>query len=322
MKEELGPRMREIRVAILLRLLEGPVKSNDLWTGVNEMIGISKRDFYQAHKQLYSEDVICRIPSRKFVFYSLSPNADSRDTEELTIARNIAKYAPVELILEAMEIIAFYKPQIRDGKYKKHGLSRSHNKSSSNPNNFWIFLNDEQRVQAAVDFWVDNYRNFSVLAALSSLRRENSDQSPFEIRKLYQAVEDKYFDILVRFQKKVYSVFEKTQPYLFRTALGKKLANKEVNLEPGWVRVKLAQFLQDNYPEAYEKLDEKDKDKIYLALYEKSKEKEFVKCDKGNKVPKWFCKKFCNLQRSYPSVSCKPRQHLKIEINSKITEKH
>jgi len=189
---------------------------------------------------------------RKHVTYAINESAEEEHKEDFSMARYLSLLGSTEFIAEAMNILADYSPT-------------------------------QERVQAAIDFWVERYRNLSVLNALFSLQEEDNRKSALDLRKLYRSTEDKYFNIILRFKRK--------HPDIFRIVLEKKLFLKGVDLRPSWVSMRLDGFLKAYYPESYEKLSDRDKANIYFSLLAKQRQTEYINCLKNEKeYPRWVCR--------------------------------
>jgi hypothetical protein len=273
-------RLRIARIVILSKLVEGPMRSEELWLSVKTFIK-SKQRFKNALDELCKEGAVKRKErTHRFVVYSISEGAERSHGVELSIARRASILAPIELVAEAMDILHSYSPKGED----------------KDP---WVFSSLEERVQAAIDFWVERYRNLTVLNALSSLRLEVDQKSALDVWKSYRVTEDKYFDIILRLKNKY--------PEAFRNVLEKKLFLKGVDLKPSWIFLRLDEFLHKNYPEAYNKLNDRDKAEILFSFRRKERQKEHFYCSKYKRdYPRWFCTfcKFYKYSPTYKIIRC------------------
>lgn len=273
---------------VVSKLLEEPKRFNDLWEAVKSQVR-SKDTFVHTLDSLRELGLIERIEkSRKHVVYKIS--SPSPKSYIVSLARRISLSGSVELVKDCMEWL------VQSG----------------------IFENKEEGIQAAVDFWIVRYRNLCVLDALSSLplfkeglpnlSGQEALQNFTLLRKMYQEVENKFFEVLLRF----------TRNYPEASSIVRnKLFLKGVDLKASWLTVRLKDFLEKYYPIAFEKLDELDKAKIYFELLAKEREKEYFTCEKYNReLPRGICR-LCELgdidckYRKIPSTREKIRQKRK-----------
>jgi DNA-binding HxlR family transcriptional regulator len=270
------------QILVLSRLIEKPMRYSELWKDVRIHIK-SKETLGHVLHALEKDRVIERDEkSRREVIYKIAENPDKQALETLMLARRVSKWGSIELIADVIDYL----------------LESS------------IFSSDEERMQAAIDFWVERYRNLCVLDALFSIARNQNDITALKLRKLYQLNEDKFFDILLRFKKK--------KPRLYAEVLEKKLLFKGIDLKPSWISMKLDQFLKMYYPKAYETAKDKVASEIYFTLLEREREKEYFYCIKNKKeYPQWICR-FCKLRK----VSSASRTaHCKYQKIQSLTEK-
>jgi len=246
------------------------MRYNELWENVKTQIK-SKETYGKCLDELINQQIVKREEkNRKHVLYSISEPAYKYGNQILSLARRIMPLCSIELIADCMDFLV----------------------------NSSIFSNEEEAVQAAIDFWVERYRNLCVLHALFSLmHEENNVVDVIAVRKSYQAVEDKFFDVILRFKNK--------NPKLFNTVLGKKLFLKGVDLRPPWLSMTLEKFLEVYYPEAYKKLGEQGKANIYFSLLAKQRETEHIYCKNYKKeYPKYVCR-FCKFSKPSKKKHCK-----------------
>lgn len=284
------PRQKLNQTLILSRLLEKPLRSTELWEAVRFLVR-SKQTFVHNLDSLQKKGVVERVEkSHKNVVYRFVRKWQGGEPSILSYARRIGSLGSVELIEDCMNFMI--KSQ--------------------------IFASEEEAVQAAIDFWVERYRNLCVLGALYSLpifdEKVEVDKDKFyetamSLRKLYQTTEDKFFEVLLRFGRKHLKIFT--------SVLKRKMFLKGVELKPAWLELKFSKFLQSYYPEAYRKLGGVGKAKLYAELREKEKEKEYFTCLKFKReLPRWIC----NLCRYRPLVGfCK--HHKPTSLREKILSK-
>lgn len=255
------PKQKMYQVAILSRLLEGPLRFNALWYALKPQLK-SRAQLSDNLGYLEKKGMIKRLQkSHKHVTYRIARKFVKGDKSEqdlmLSFAMRLTPFGSVELIADAMEFLISGE----------------------------IFEDEEEAMQAAIGFWVERYRNLCVLDALFSLmeKQNNSEDFALELRKSYQVNEDKFFAVILGFKEK--------RPHLFRVVLEKKLFLMGIDLRPSWISVKLEEFLRTHYPKAYEKLSDRDKADIYFNLLAKEKEKEYIHCLKYKKeIPRGVCK--------------------------------
>jgi len=273
------PRQKIRQTLILSKLLEGSMRRMELRQAMEAEIK-SDDTFEKDLNALVKQGMVKKEKqSRKHVTYAINESAEEEHKEDFSMARYLSLLGSTEFIAETMNILADYSPTHIE-------------------NDCWIFSSQEERVQAAIDFWVERYRNLSVLNALFSLQEEDQRKSALDLRKLYRATEDKYFDIILRFKRK--------HPDIFKTVLDRKLSLKGVDLRPSWVSMRLDGFLKAYYPEAYEKLSDGDKASIYFSLLAKQRQTEYINCSKNNKeYPRWVCKSCKLFKISKDKKRCK-----------------
>ena len=238
------------------------MRSEVLWIAVKPVLR-SKQSYKKTIDELENEGAIdINEKSHKFREYFITEKAFQSHKSELSLARRISKSGSIELVAEAMDILASYE--------------------RNDKNTLWIFANREERMQAALDFWVENYKNLCVLNSLFSIR-EKDKETVKSVRKAFQATEDAYFDILLRLRD--------NHPGIVEKILERKLSHLGIDLNAVWVAEKLDNFLKTNYSRAHEKLTSADKQDLYSKLEEKERERELIYCKiRKKQLPRAICK--------------------------------
>lgn len=258
-----SPKQQLNQALILSKLLERPLRFKELWEEVRFQVR-SKQQFVKNLEALEEIGTVERVKSsHKHVLYKFVPELHGREPLILSFARRIGTFGSVELLADCMELLV----------------------------NSPIFGDQEEAVQAAIDFWVERYRNLCVLGALYSLpifesevedQKEKAYENTLMLRKMYQTTEDKFFEVILRFSRKY--------PEIFGSVLERKLFLKGIELKPSWLGMKLSKFLKTYYPQAYEKLGETGAAKMYFELRKKEGEKEYFTCLKfKQELPQGIC---------------------------------
>lgn len=273
-----SPKQKLNQALIVSKLLEKPLRFKDLWKAVKIQVK-SKDQFVGNLRALEKKKILRKVPkSRKFVIYKIRPALLESNNPILSLARRISPSGSVELIADCLQFFIDSD----------------------------IFSNKEQAIQAAIDFWVERYRNLCVLNALYSLPIFDaiSEEGKEEInkttmmRRMYQFTEDKFFEVILRYSRK--------HPKSFRSILERKLFLKGIELKPSWLGMRMSKFLETYYPQAYKKLGVAGKAQMYSELRKKEGEKEYFKCLKfKQELPQGIC----NLCEHRPLAgTCKHRK--------------
>jgi len=287
------PKQKWNQILLLSKLVEKPMRFNELWTHAKTQIK-SKETFVKNLGFLRKEGIIERMPKNsRHITYRISEVAEKTHGQVLSLARRISAFGSVELIADCMDFLA----------------------SSQ------IFEDEEKRVQASIDFWVERYRNLCVLDALYSLpifentpevEKEKVHEIVMMQRRMYQLTEDRFFEVLLRFVKR--------HPESSRSILERKLFLKGIELKPSWLGMKLSRFLKAYYPHAYEKLGRTGESKMRFVLLEKEIEKEYFQCLKfDQELPRLVC----SLCRYRPLVgACEHRKIRSVKEKILAKRKH
>ena len=274
------PKKRLGQIIIISKLLEKPMRYNRLKEAVYPWIK-QKSVFNRYLLDLVDKRIVRQEATPQHSTYSIADGAEKFNKKDFSTARHLSASGSAELITDCMEYLA----------------------------NSGIFSSSEEAVEAALDFWVERYRNLVTLNALFSLIEEDhagegEAVSAFGYRQLYRPLEDKYFEIVARFKHK----HKKAARVLKR-----KLFSKGVELTPSWMNCKLNEFLSKYYPEAYEKLEDHEKAKIFFRLQEMEKEKEYIYCKRDKtEYPVWTCSQKVCKSFSQPSNIITPPNNKKV----------